>query len=46
MSINVIQLVQSEFTDGVVRQLAARFGLPPDVTQKALATAAPRWLPG
>lgn len=46
MSINVIQLVQSEFTDGVVRQLAARFGLPPDATQKALVTAAPALVAG
>ncbi len=41
MSINVIQLIQSALTDGVVRQLAARFGLPPDATQKVLATTGP-----
>jgi hypothetical protein len=36
MSINAIQLIQSAMTDGVVRQLAGRFGLPPDATQKVL----------
>jgi outer membrane protein OmpA-like peptidoglycan-associated protein len=41
MSINVIQLMQSALTDGVVLQLAARFGLPPDATQKVLATTGP-----
>jgi outer membrane protein OmpA-like peptidoglycan-associated protein len=46
MSINVIQLVQSALTDSVVRQLAARFGLPPDATQKVLATTGPALLAG
>ncbi len=46
MSINVIQLIQSALTDGVVRQLAARFGLPPDATQKVLATTAPALVAG
>jgi outer membrane protein OmpA-like peptidoglycan-associated protein len=46
MSINAIQLIQSAMTDGVVRQLAGRFGLPPDATQKVLATAAPALVAG
>ncbi|RKF41665.1 OmpA family protein [Paraburkholderia fungorum] len=46
MSINVIQLIQSALTDGVVRQLAARFGLPPDATQKVLATTGPALVAG
>ncbi|WP_434107714.1 OmpA family protein [Paraburkholderia caffeinilytica] len=46
MSINVIQLIQSAITDGVVRQLAARFGLPPDATQKVLATTGPALVAG
>jgi outer membrane protein OmpA-like peptidoglycan-associated protein len=46
MSINVIQLIQSAVTDGVVRQLAARFGLPPDTTQKVLATTGPALVAG
>jgi outer membrane protein OmpA-like peptidoglycan-associated protein len=46
MSINVIQLIQSAVTDGVVRQLAARFGLPPDATQKVLATTGPALVAG
>ncbi|CAE6685943.1 OmpA family protein [Paraburkholderia domus] len=46
MSINVIQLVQSALTDSVVRQLAARFGLPPDATQKVLATTGPALVAG
>lgn len=41
MSINVIQLIQSAMTDGVVRQLAARFGLSPDSTQKVLGATGP-----
>jgi outer membrane protein OmpA-like peptidoglycan-associated protein len=41
MSINVIQLIQSALSDGVVRQMAARFGLPPEATQKVLATTGP-----
>ncbi|MFM0084467.1 OmpA family protein [Paraburkholderia sediminicola] len=46
MSINVIQLIQSALTDGVVRQMAARFGLPPDATQKVLATTGPALVAG
>ncbi|MGF6769810.1 outer membrane protein OmpA-like peptidoglycan-associated protein [Paraburkholderia sp. GAS199] len=46
MSINVMQLIQSALTDGVVRQLAARFGLPPDATQKVLATTGPALVAG
>jgi len=46
MSINVIQLIQSAVTDGVVRQLAARFGLPPDATQKVFATTGPALVAG
>ncbi|MFM0735304.1 OmpA family protein [Paraburkholderia sediminicola] len=46
MSINVIQLIQSAMTDGVVRQLAGRFGLPPDATQKVLATTGPALVAG
>ncbi|MFM0119732.1 OmpA family protein [Paraburkholderia sp. RL18-101-BIB-B] len=46
MSINAIQLIQSAMTDGVVRQLAGRFGLPPDATQKVLATTAPSLIAG
>jgi outer membrane protein OmpA-like peptidoglycan-associated protein len=46
MSINVIQLIQSALTDSVVRQLAARFGLPPDATQKVLATTGPALVAG
>ena len=46
MSINAIQLIQSAMTDGVVRQLAGRFGLPPDATQKVLATTAPALVAG
>lgn len=41
MSINVIQLIQSAFPDGVVRQLSARFGLPAEATGKVIAAAAP-----
>ena len=41
MSINVIQLIQSALSDGVVRQMAGRFGLPPEATQKVLATTGP-----
>ncbi|MFM0209076.1 OmpA family protein [Paraburkholderia sediminicola] len=46
MSINVIQLIQSALTDGVVRQMAARFGLPPDAIQKVLATTGPALVAG
>ncbi|MFM0152827.1 OmpA family protein [Paraburkholderia sediminicola] len=46
MSINVIQLIQSAMTDGVVRQMAARFGLPPDATQKVLAATGPAVVAG
>ncbi|CAB3738067.1 Outer membrane protein A [Paraburkholderia sediminicola] len=46
MSINVIQLIQSALTDGVVRQMAARFGLPPDATRKVLATTGPALVAG
>jgi outer membrane protein OmpA-like peptidoglycan-associated protein len=46
MSINVIQLMQSALTDAVVRQLAARFGLPPDATQKVLAVTGPALVAG
>ncbi|MFM0549891.1 OmpA family protein [Paraburkholderia sediminicola] len=46
MSINAIQLIQSAITDSVVRQLAGRFGLPPDATQKVLATTAPALVAG
>ena len=46
MSINAIQLIQSAMTDGVVRQLAGRFGLPADATQKVLAAAAPALVAG
>ncbi|ACD18149.1 OmpA family protein [Paraburkholderia phytofirmans] len=46
MSINAIQLIQSAMTDGVVRQLAGRFGLPADATQKVLAVAAPALVAG
>ncbi|HZZ11011.1 MAG TPA: OmpA family protein [Paraburkholderia sp.] len=46
MSINVIQLVQSALTDGVVRQLASRFGLPADATQKVLAITGPALVAG
>ncbi|RKE25305.1 uncharacterized protein DUF937 [Paraburkholderia sp. BL23I1N1] len=46
MSINVIQLIQSALTDGIVRQLATRFGLPPDATQKVLATTGPALIAG
>jgi outer membrane protein OmpA-like peptidoglycan-associated protein len=46
MSINAIQLIQSAITDGVVRQLAGRFGLPPDATQKVLAATAPALVAG
>lgn len=46
MSINAIQLIESTMTDGVVRQLAGRFGLPPDATQKVLATTAPALVAG
>ena len=41
MSINVIQLIQSALSDGVVRQLSERFGLPPAVTDKVVGAAAP-----
>ncbi|OAJ60738.1 flagellar motor protein MotB [Paraburkholderia ginsengiterrae] len=46
MSINVIQLIQSALTDSVVGQLAGRFGLPPDATQKVLSTIAPALVAG
>ncbi|RFU43765.1 OmpA family protein [Paraburkholderia sp. DHOC27] len=41
MSINVIQLIQAALSDGVVRQLSERIGLPPDATGKVIGTAAP-----
>jgi outer membrane protein OmpA-like peptidoglycan-associated protein len=41
MSINVMQLIQSSLTEGVVRQLSGRFGLPSDATQKVIAATAP-----
>ncbi|CAB3786408.1 Outer membrane protein A [Paraburkholderia ultramafica] len=46
MSLNLIQLVQSVLTDGVVQQLAARLGLPPDATRKVLATTGPALVAG
>ncbi|QQC63083.1 OmpA family protein [Paraburkholderia ginsengisoli] len=46
MNLNVIQLVQSVLTDDVVRQLAARLGLPPEAAQKALASTAPALVAG
>ncbi|REE20960.1 outer membrane protein OmpA-like peptidoglycan-associated protein [Paraburkholderia sp. BL27I4N3] len=46
MSINAIQLIQSAMTDGVVRQLAGRLGLPADATQKVLSVAAPTLVAG
>jgi outer membrane protein OmpA-like peptidoglycan-associated protein len=46
MSINVVQLVQSAVTDSVVRQLAGRFGLPPEAAQKVLATTVPALVAG
>lgn len=41
MSINVIQLVQSALSDGVVRQLSGRLGLAPETTQKVIGEAMP-----
>lgn len=46
MSIDVTQLIQSALTDSVVRQLAARFGLPQDAIEKALATTGPALVAG
>ena len=44
MSINVIQLIQSVLSDGVVRQLSGRIGLPTEATQKVIGAAAPALL--
>jgi hypothetical protein len=41
MSINVIQLVQSALTDGVVRRVSGRLGLAPEATQKVIGMLAP-----
>jgi outer membrane protein OmpA-like peptidoglycan-associated protein len=41
MSINVIQLMQSTLSDGIVRQLSGRFGLSPEAAEKVIGTAAP-----
>ena len=46
MSINVIQLIQSALTDGVVQQLGSRLGLSPEATRKVFATLAPAVVAG
>lgn len=46
MTFNVIQWIHSALTDDVVRQLAARLGLPADATQKVVATTGPALVAG
>lgn len=41
MSINVVQLIQYALSDGVVRQLSSRLGLPEEATDKVISAAAP-----
>ncbi|MFX1673603.1 OmpA family protein [Paraburkholderia sp. A2WS-5] len=41
MSINVFQLLETVLSDDVVRTLAGRFGLAPDLTRKVASAAAP-----
>ncbi|WP_028221849.1 OmpA family protein [Paraburkholderia oxyphila] len=41
MSINVFQLLETVLSDDVVRTLAGRFGLTPDLTRKVTSAAAP-----
>lgn len=41
MSINIFQLLETVLSDDVVRTLAGRFGLTPDLTRKVTSAAAP-----
>jgi hypothetical protein len=41
MSINVFQLLDTVMNDDVVRSLAGRFGLTPDLARKVTGAAAP-----
>ena len=44
MSINIIQLLESVLSDDVVKTLASRFGVTPDLARKVTGTAAPALL--
>ncbi|WP_345812145.1 OmpA family protein [Paraburkholderia sp. PREW-6R] len=46
MSINLVQLTQSVMTDGVMRQLAERLGLPSDSVGKVLSATGPAIVAG